>query len=246
MNNEVTIFPKDLTLDAYIYVLTDKKVLIAYKNTFIYVVVGTFLSLAATSAAAYALSKKRLFMRKVWMIGIIITMFFSGGMIPTYLTVRRLGLYDTMWAMIIPSLISTYNLIVMRSFFLTFPEEVEESGKIDGLNDLGVFFYLVLPVSKASLSTIGLFYAVSIWNSYFTPFLYIETAEKFPLQIVLRSMLVAGTSMNAVTMTGGDITMVPESLKYATVIVSIIPIIAVYPFIQKYFVKGVMIGALKG
>lgn len=246
MNNEVFLLPKGFTLQAYSYVLTDERVLLAYRNTVIYVIIGTLLSLSTTAAAAYALSKKRLFLHRVWMIGVIITMFFSGGMIPTYLTIRKLGIYNTMWVMILPSLISSWNLIVMRSFFIAFPEEIEESGKIDGLNDIGVFFYLVLPVSKASLSTIGLFYAVGIWNSYFTPFLYIETKELFPLQIILRSMLVSGTSMHATSEAGGDITMVPESLKYATVIVSILPIMMVYPFIQKYFVKGVMVGAVKG
>lgn len=167
-------------------------------------------------------------------------------MIPVFLTVKKLGLYDTMWALVLPGLVSSWNLVIMRSFFMSFPQEVEESGKMDGLTDIGVFFRLVLPVSKASLSSIGLFYAVAIWNSYFSPFLYLETPSKFPLQIVLRSMLIAGTSLNAMVQSGGDMTMIPESLKYATVIVAIIPIIAVYPFIQKHFVKGVMIGSVKG
>ena len=180
------------------------------------------------------------------MVGIIITMFFSGGMVPLFITVKNLGLYDSMWAIILPPLVSSWNLIIMKSFFISFPEEIEESGKIDGLNDLGVFWNLVLPVSKASLSSIGLFYAVALWNSYFGPFLYLETPEKLPLQIVLQSILQSGTSLNAATMSGGDLTMIPESLKYATVMVAIIPIIAVYPFIQKYFVKGVMVGSVKG
>ena len=246
MNNEVTIYPKEINFNAYKFVLTDKNVLNAYKNTFIYVIVGTLLSLSVTTAGAYSLSKKRLFFQKGWMIVIIITMFFSGGMIPAFLNVKKLGLYDTMWAVVLPSLVSSWNLIVMKSFFVAFPEEIEESGKIDGLNDLGVFYYLVLPVSKASLSSIGLFYAVGLWNSYFTPFLYLESKARFPLQIVLRSMLVSGTSLNAITLSGGDTAMVPETLKYATVMVSIIPIMAVYPFIQKYFVKGVMVGSIKG
>lgn len=246
MKNEVFLIPRGFTVEAYRYVLTDPKVILAYRNTIIYVVVGTFLSLAATSSGAYALSKERLFFQRGWMVGVIITMFFSGGMIPVFLTVKKLGLYDTMWALVLPGLVSSWNLVIMRSFFMSFPQEVEESGKMDGLTDIGVFFRLVLPVSKASLSSIGLFYAVAIWNSYFSPFLYLETPSKFPLQIVLRSMLIAGTSLNAMVQSGGDMTMIPESLKYATVIVAIIPIIAVYPFIQKHFVKGVMIGSVKG
>lgn len=180
------------------------------------------------------------------MIAIIITMFFSGGMIPLFLTVKKLGLYDSMWAIILPPMVSSWNLIIMRSFFIGFPEEIEESGRMDGLNDLGVFWYLVLPVSKASLSSIGLFYAVSLWNSYFAPYIYLETPGKLPLQVVLQSILQSGTSLNAANMNDGDLTMIPESLKYATVMVAIIPIIAVYPFIQKYFVKGVMVGSVKG
>lgn len=246
MNGEVTIFPRSFTFEAYSYVLTDPKVLVAYKNTFIYVVVGTSLALAATCMGAYALSKKRLFFQKGFMIAIIITMFFSGGMIPLFLTVKKLGLYDSMWAIILPPMVSSWNLIIMRSFFIGFPEEIEESGRMDGLNDLGVFWYLVLPVSKASLSSIGLFYAVSLWNSYFAPYIYLETPGKLPLQVVLQSILQSGTSLNAANMNDGDLTMIPESLKYATVMVAIIPIIAVYPFIQKYFVKGVMVGSVKG
>lgn len=246
MNNEVTIFPKGITLEAYKYVLTDPKILIAYKNTIVYVAIGTLLSLLATSTGAYSLSKKRLIFQKGFMIGIIITMFFSGGMVPLFLTVKNLGLYDSMWAIILVPLVSSWNLIIMKSFFEGFPVEIEESGKMDGLNDIGIFVNLVLPVSKASLSSIGLFYAVGLWNSYFNPFLYLETPSKFPLQVVLQSILQSGTSLNASNMSGGDLTMIPESLKYATVMVAIIPIIAVYPFIQKYFVKGVMVGSVKG
>lgn len=246
MKNEVFLIPKGFTLEAYRYVLTDAKVIMAYRNTIMYVAVGTCLSLLATSTGAYALSKQRLVFQRAWMVGVIITMFFSGGMIPVFLTVKKLGLYDSMWALIIPGLVSSWNLIIMRTFFISFPEEIEESGKMDGLTDIGAFFRLVLPVSKASLSSIGLFYAVGIWNSYFTPFLYLETPSKFPLQIVLRAMLISGTSLHAMVQSDGDMAMIPESLKYATVIVAIIPIIAVYPFIQKHFVKGVMIGSVKG
>lgn len=246
MNGEVTIFPKGLNFEAYKFVLSDSNILNSYMNTIVYTVVGTTLSLATTASAAYALSKKKLFLQSFWMKLIIFTMFFGGGMIPSFINVRNLGLYDTMWAVVLPGLVGSWNLIVMRSFFIAFPSDIEESGRVDGLNDIGVFVYLVLPVSKAVLSTVGLFYAVSIWNSYFIPFLYLESQSKFTLQMVLRSMLVSGTSLNAVTISGGDTTMVPETLKYATVVVAILPIMAVYPFLQKYFVSGVMVGSVKG
>lgn len=247
MKNEISFLPKGFNLKMYKFVFQDNRIFTAYKNTIIYVMLGTAISLAITSAGAFALSKKHMLFNKTFNIMIVITMFFGGGMIPTYLTVKNLGLYDTIWAIILPGAVSTWNLMVMRTFFSQFPAEIEESGKIDGLNDIGVFFYLVLPVSKAILATIGLFYAVSIWNSYLGPLMYLKTEEKYPLQIILREILLSGSNFNNdVVSVGGDSVVVEESLKYATAMVSIVPIIAVYPFLQKYFVKGVMVGSIKG
>lgn len=247
MKNEISFFPKGFNLKMYKFVFEDKRIFTAYKNTIIYVAIGTVISLVITSAGAFALSKKYMMFNKLFNIMIVITMFFGGGMIPTYLTIKNLGLYDTVWAIVLPGAVSTWNLMVMRTFFSQFPSEIEESGKIDGLNDLGVFFYLVLPVSKAILATIGLFYAVSLWNSYLGPLMYLKTQEKYPLQIILREILLSGSNFNNdVVSVGGDSVVVEESLKYATAIVSIIPIIAIYPFLQKYFVKGVMVGSVKG
>lgn len=175
---------------------------------------------------------------------IVFTMFFQGGMIPTYLVVKSYGLLDTIWGVILPGAVSTWNFIVMRSFFDNYPSEIEESGKVDGLTDAGVFFRLVLPTSKAVLATIGLYYAVSLWNAYFIPFIYLNDPDLFSLQLILHELLSAGSSNNA-TVGVGDVLVVEESLKYATVLVSIAPIMCVYPFLQKYFVKGVMIGAVK-
>ena len=158
---------------------------------------------------------------------------------------RYAGLLDTIWAVILPGAVSTWNFIVMRSFFDNYPSEIEESGKVDGLTDAGVFFRLVLPTSKAVLATIGLYYAVSLWNAYFIPFIYLNDPDLFSLQLILHELLSAGSSNNA-TVGVGDVLVVEESLKYATVLVSIAPIMCVYPFLQKYFVKGVMIGAVKG
>ncbi len=247
LKNEVTFYPKGFNLKMYGFVFSDERIFTSYRNTILYVAVGTVISLAVTCAGAFALSKKRLLFNKAFSIMIVITMFFGGGMIPTYLTVKGLGIYDTLWAIVLPGAVSTWNLMVMKTFFVQFPGEIEESGRIDGLNDIGIFWYLVLPVSKAILATIGLFYAVSLWNSYLAPLIYLNTPEKYPLQIILREILLSGSSFNNdVVSVGGDGVVVEEALKYATAIVSIIPIIAVYPFLQKYFVKGVMVGSVKG
>jgi len=248
LRNEVSFYPKGFNTRMYKLVLRDPRILVSYKNTIIYVVVGTAISLSTTCMGAYALSKnKRLLFHKFFTFLIVFTMFFGGGLIPTYLTVRSLGLYNTMWAVVLPSAISAWNLILMRSFFQSFPSEIEESGYIDGLRDLGVFWYLVLPLSKAALSTIGLFYAVGMWNSFMGPFIYLKDSSKYPLQLVLRNIVLAGVSFDQeVAGTSGDDVVIEEPLKFATIIVSVIPIIAVYPFLQKYFVKGIMIGSLKG
>jgi putative aldouronate transport system permease protein len=240
---KVGMIPKGINLYMYKFVLRDQRIFTSYRNTIFYVVTGTALSLVITAAAAFSLSKRRVVFHRFFTIMVIVTMFFGGGMIPTYLTIRNLGLIDTIWAVLLPSAMSTYNLLVMRTFFDQFPKEIEESGQLDGLNDIGTLVRLVLPSSKAVLASIGLFYAVSRWNAYFEPFLYLNTPDLFPLQIILRDILQAGQT-NVVG--GGDTLMVEESLRYTAVIVSILPIVAVYPFLQKYFVKGVMLGAVKG
>lgn len=246
IRNEVFLWPKGFTLDTYRYVLEDERIWTGYRNTIIYTVVGTGLSLTCTAMGAYALSKRGLVFGKGIMMLIVFTMLFSGGMIPTFLVVRSLGLMNTMWAMIIPSLISTWNLIIMRTFFQGLPPELEESGKMDGLNDLGVFLRIVLPLSKSILATIGLFYAVGIWNNFFNALLYLRQEGLFPLQVVVRNMVLAGQYLDGNIVAGGDSEhMMEESLKFATILVSTLPIIMVYPFIQKYFVKGVLIGSLK-
>jgi ABC-type glycerol-3-phosphate transport system permease component len=241
LRGDISFYPKGLTLDTFSRVMQNSRLLNSFKNTIVYVSTGTALSLMITAMAAFALSKNRIMYYKFFTLMVIITMYFGGGMIPTYLLVRQLGLIDKIWAVILPSAMSTYNLLVMRSFFDQFPNEIEDSGRMDGLNDIQIFWKLVLPVSKAVLVSIGLFYAVSKWNAFFEPFLYLTTTKKFPLQLILREVLTAGQS-NA----SEDKLVVVQSLRYATIIVSIFPIIAVYPFLQKHFVKGVMIGAVKG
>ncbi|WP_169091520.1 carbohydrate ABC transporter permease [Paenibacillus sp. PL91] len=247
MKNEVTIWPKGLNFNMYEIVFGDPKMWNAIKNTVVYTAVGTSIALIVTSMGAYALSRSYMAFRKGFMMMIVFTMFFGGGMIPTFLVVRSLGFVDTIWGMVIPGAVSTWNLILMRTFFAGIPKELEESGRIDGLNDIGIFMRIVVPLSKASFATIALFYAVGLWNNFIFPLLYLRTPDLFPLQVLLRNLVLAGSASSGdVTRIGGDNQIVEESLKYATIMVSSLPILMVYPFIQKYFVKGAMIGAVKG
>lgn len=247
IKNEVYLWPKGLNFRMYGFVFKDPNIWIAYRNTILYTVLGTAVSLAVTSTGAYALSRKDMMYHRGLTFLIIFTMFFSGGMIPTFLVVKSLGLVNTIWAMVLPGAVSTWNLILMRTFFSGIPKELEESGRIDGLTDIGLFIRIVLPLSKASIATIGLFYAVGIWNNFYFPLLYLRSHELFPLQVLLRNLILAGTvTSGEVTQIGGDSLIVEDSLKFATIMVSTLPILLVYPFIQKYFVKGAMVGAVKG
>ncbi len=243
MAGQVSLIPKGFTLDMYKHIMKDGEFFMAYANTIQYTVVGTGISLLITSMGAYALSRRNMVGNRFFTILVTITMFFSGGMIPTYLVVKEYGLLDSMWAVVLPAAVSTFNLMVMRTSFEAFPEEIVESGKMDGLNDIGIFFRLVVPTSKAIFATIGLYYAVSLWNAYFIPFIYLNDPDLYPLQVILQQMLAAGASeINAVE----EEFIVEQSLKYASILVAIAPIVAVYPFLQKYFVKGTMIGSVKG
>lgn len=247
MRNEVSLWPKGLNFKMYEIVLGDPKIWTAYKNTLIYTVLGTIIAMVVTSMGAYSLSRPQMAFRTPLTMLIVFTMFFSGGMIPTFLVVRSLGLVDTLWGMVLPGAVSTWNLILMRTFFSGIPRELEESGRIDGLNDIGIFLRIIVPLSKASFATIALFYAVGLWNNFIFPLLYLRSQDMFPLQVLLRNLVLAGSvSSGDVTRIGGDNQIVEESLKFATIMVSTLPILIVYPFIQKYFVKGAMIGAVKG
>jgi len=247
MKNTVSFWPKGFNLNMYKLVLGDSQIWVAYKNTLIYTVLGTFISLVVTSTGAYALSRSDMALRKSFTLLIVVTMFFSGGMIPTFLVVRSLELVDTVWGMVLPGAVSTWNLILMRTFFSGIPKELEESGRIDGLNDIGIFIRIIVPLSKASFATIALFYAVGMWNNFIYPLLYLRSPDLFPLQVLLRNLVLAGSASSGdVTSIGGDNMVIEESLKYATIMVSTLPILIVYPFVQKYFVKGAMIGAVKG
>ena len=250
---EVWFWPKQVTLDAYKTVFKNDDILMGYRNTIFYTVVGTIVNLFFTLTAAYALSKKNFMGRNVIMFLIVFTMYFSGGMIPTYLTVRDLGLLNTWWAMILPAGISTYNLIIARTFFQNgVPAEVEEAARIDGCSTIQTFAKIVLPLSKALLGVLTLYYAVAHWNSYFSALIYLTSArEKIPLALVLREILILNTMKSA---GGASIdeelavyyANLANLLKYALIIVSSAPLLIVYPFLQKYFDKGVMLGSVKG
>ncbi|MCQ6560501.1 carbohydrate ABC transporter permease [Paenibacillus mendelii] len=247
LKGQISLWPKGLNFKVYRLVLEDPRIVKGYLNTAIYVIVGTTVSLIVTAAGAYAVSKKEMLFYRTFTLLIVFTIFFGGGMIPTFLVVKSLGLIDTRWAMILPTAVVSWYLIIMRTFFSAFPKELEESAKIDGLNDFGIFFRLVLPLSKAVLATIGLFYAVSIWNNFYSALLYLRNSDLFPLQVVLRNIVLAG-QVNSVKVTsiGQDSLIVEESLKYATIIVSTVPILLIYPFLQKYFSQGAMVGSVKG
>lgn len=248
----VTVFPIEPTIKAYETIFKAGTVTKGFVNSVIYTTVGTAINLVLTAAMAYGLSRRRLVFRNFFTFIVILPMYFSGGLIPSFLLVNSLGLYDTMWALILPGAISSWNLIVMRSFFSSIPAELEESAFIDGANDLIVFFRIILPVSKASLATIGLFYAVGHWNSWFSALIYLKGSAKYPLQMVLRQIVIRSEMLQEMARTG-DITALEKmkevgaaSIKFATLSVSMLPMLIIYPFIQKHFVKGVMIGSIKG
>lgn len=246
LKGEISWYPKGFNIDMYKVVLKDSRIGTAYWNTIIYVVLGTTISLVITSLGAYALAKKDMVFGRGFTMIIIFTLFFSGGMIPTFLVVKELGVIDTVWGMVLPGAVSTWNLLIMRTFFSNIPAELEESGQMDGLSDFGVFFRIVVPLSQAVFATIGLFYAVGLWNNFLLPLLYLRDQELFPLQVILRNIVLAGQTNQADIAAVGDANVVlEEPLKFATIMVSTVPILLAYPFLQKYFVKGVMIGAVK-
>ncbi|MCT1398590.1 carbohydrate ABC transporter permease [Paenibacillus sp. p3-SID867] len=245
-SGEVWLWPKGFNLDMYQYVFEDGRVLKGYKNTLIYVISGTAISLIVTALGAYALSKTKMVIGKPILMLIVFTMFFNGGMIPTFLVVKELGFVNTIWGMVLPGAVGTWNLLIMRTFFMGMPQELEESGKIDGLSEIGIFFRIVLPLSKPVLATIGLYYAVGMWNNFMGPLLYLRDADMQPLQVILRNIVLSGQLTGTDGPVVGDIVVVEDGLKFATIMVSTLPILLVYPFIQKYFVKGALIGSVKG
>jgi len=246
-SGDVTWLPKGINFSAYERVFSDSKVWVAYKNTFIYVGVGTVINLVLTTLGAYPLSRRDLRGRNFIMMFIVFTMFFSGGLIPEYLNVRDLGLYDSRWAIWLPSAISAYNLIVMRTFFQsTIPDGLIESAKIEGANEYRILWSIIIPLSMPVIAVMTLFYAVGHWNSWFSAMIYLQDRSLHPLQLLLREILVASQTNDMMGgVSSGDVVAVSETIKYATTVIATLPILVIYPFLQKYFAKGVMIGGVK-
>ncbi|MCL2243943.1 MAG: carbohydrate ABC transporter permease [Treponema sp.] len=246
---QVLLHPVGFTLDGYRALLENQRIWIGYRNTILYAAVGTLIHLAINIPAAYALSRKDMPFCKFITIFFLVTMFFSGGLIPTFLTVRSFGLYNTFWVLVLPFTVSVFELIVIRTFFMTsIPAELREAADIEGCGNLRYFFTIVLPLSKAIIAVITLWHIVYQWNSYFTALIYLQDAFLFPLQLILRSILVSAEMTSA--MGTGEAMLIAlrraELIRYAAIIVSTIPVMCMYPFVQKYFNQGVLIGAVKG
>ncbi|TNJ64992.1 carbohydrate ABC transporter permease [Paenibacillus hemerocallicola] len=242
------MFPRQVTFDAYKEIFSSGRIPQALKITVTVTFVGTALNLFATSLLAYALSKKTVPGRSALLLGIVFTMLFSGGMIPTYLVVRAVGLVDTIWALILPGLVSTFNMLIMKTYFEGLPHEIEEAAKVDGCGDLRTLFRIVLPLSTPIFATMGLFYGVGHWNAYFAGIMYLNDKRLYPLQVVLQNMIRSPDVSQELEIRNPMLVaqLPPETIKMATVVVAILPILLVYPFLQKYFIKGMLIGAIKG
>ncbi|CAM4116173.1 carbohydrate ABC transporter permease [Lederbergia lenta] len=251
-NGEIWLWPKDITFEGYKMIFEHEKIWTGYKNSIIYTVVGTLVNVVLTITGGYALSRKDLVGRNVFMFFIVFTMFFSGGMIPNYLLVKDLGMVNTLWAMVIPNAISVFNLIIVRTFFQsTIPDELLEAAKVDGCSDWKFFLKIVLPISTPIIAVMVLFSAVGHWNTYFSALIYLRDSNLFPLQLVLRDVLIltqAQEVMDSGALMEGNAELqnVSELIKYGVVIIASLPVLILYPFVQKHFVKGVMIGSIKG
>lgn len=247
LSGDVVLFPKELTLQAFRQVLVEDGIWRAYGNTVFYTVTATCLQMAVTIMGAYPLSKRRFMGRTPISFFIAFTMLFSAGMIPFYLTVKELGLLNSRLALLIPFAVSTFLVILLRTNFQSVPEEMEEAAKVDGASDFQILTRIYLPVSKPALATLALFYGVGTWNSYFWAMVLVQDESKIPLQVLLRRLIV---SMNPTEemMASSDVTVLfsKETVIYATIVVAVIPVIIVYPFIQKYFTAGAMVGSVKG
>ena len=245
----VLLKPEGFSATAYKLMMKNPMIIKGYANTFFILFFGLVVNMFMTCLAAYVLSRRNLMFKKPLTIIIVFTMYFSGGLIPTYLNIMGLGLEDSLWAVILPGAISTYNMIVMRTGFASVPVSLEEAAKIDGASSFRVMWQIILPLSKATVAVVCLYYAVSHWNAWFNAMLYLTDRNKFPLQLILREILIQNDTSSMVTamdVGAGDSSFVSETVKYAVIIVSVVPILCVYPFIQKYFTKGVMVGAVKG
>lgn len=247
---KVWLLPYDISISGYKKVFENARVWTGYKNTILYTVVGTFINLAVTIPAGYALSRRDLKFRNALMLFFTFTMFFSGGLIPSYINIKNLNMLNTFWVMVIPGCLSVYNLIITRTFFQSnLPLELLEAAQLDGCSNTRFFLNIAIPLSKAVIAVIGLYYAVGHWNAFFNALIYLKGDTYVPLQLVLRDILLQNQFFSqGTTITSGfdEAQKLGDMVKYSIIVVSTVPILCVYPFIQKYFTKGVMIGAIKG
>ena len=247
-SGRVTWKPVGLTLAGYRKILSFSRIWIGYRNTLFYAVFGTIISVSLTITLAYPLSRRDFRLRKPIMYMITFTMFFSGGMIPTYLVISQMGLLNTIWAVVLPGAISAQHVIIVRTFYQSIPSELTEAATIDGATNFKAYWYIVLPMSKAVVAVIALYAASGLWNTYFGPMIYLRDQNLFPLQLFLRQTLLQnnmeGADIDAASV--AEQQQIAQLIKYGVIIVASVPMMALYPFIQKYFVKGVMIGSIKG
>ncbi|WP_082634439.1 carbohydrate ABC transporter permease [Arthrobacter alpinus] len=245
---QVNVLPVDFNINSYVAVMNNGMFWRNYGNTVLYTVVATIIAMTLTTAFAYVLSKEHLRGRKI-LIGIaVFTMFFNGGIVPNYVLISSLGMKNTMWALVIPGAISVFNLLVMKSFFENLPKDLEEAAQIDGLSWFGIFGRIVLPLSKAVIATMVLFYSVAFWNDWFAAFLYLDKSELFPVTLFLRN-LIAGASSAAsegAAASGSSAAALSANIQSVTMILTVIPILCIYPFVQRFFVSGIMLGSVKG
>jgi putative aldouronate transport system permease protein len=252
-SGQMWLFPKNITFEGYQRVFQNKELWIGYRNTIFYTLVGTAINLFLTLPCAYALSRTDLAGRKQIMLILVFTMFFNGGLIPTYFLIKDLGMLNTIWAMLLPGAAGVWNIIVTRTYFQsTIPKELEEAAAIDGCSAFRMFLSVVLPLSAPIIAVMALFYGVGHWNAYFNGLIYLSNRNLFPLQLFLREILIQNEMADSMMSSGGDLALVARQaqiadiIKYAVMIVASLPILAVYPFLQRYFVKGMMVGSLKG
>jgi putative aldouronate transport system permease protein len=246
-NGGFVLIPKHLTLEAFKTIFSSQTVPRALGVTVYITVVGTILNLAVTTALAYSLSKKYLPGRSAMLLAIVFTMMFSGGIIPSYMLVKGLGLINTLWALMIPGLVSSFNLLIMKTYFEGLPAELEDAAKIDGCGDVSTLLRIVLPLSMPIVATLALFFAVGHWNTYFSGIMYLHERTLYPLQVVLRNMIVSPAVSQELAVSQSQMeSLPPETIKMAVVVVATVPVLIVYPFLQKYFIKGVLLGSIKG
>lgn len=236
--------PLGISLEGYRVVIQNPNIPVSYLNTIFYVLLGTSINMLLTTLGAYALSRKGFMFKKTLTLLIVFTMYFNAGLVPNFLLVKGLGLYNTVWALVLPGAVSTWNLIVMKTSFQAVPVSLEESARLDGANDFTILFRIFLPLSKATVAVMILFYAVAHWSSWFNAMIYLRDRSKFPLQLIMREILIAN-STSGNTLMDTDAMFLQDVVKYATIVVSTVPILFIYPFAQKYFMAGVMMGSVK-